>query len=388
MVKKLNFTLLFTLFVLTFTPVFALSEHAPETDNIEVNACNAPPPDSFRIRSIGSSFVTLDWIPAWNGADHQLSVYIKNTSGDWDSLDTYFSIPDAHYTVHGLEPGSEYRFKIATKCTNGDPSELSAFVDGIVLIIDLAVSGRTPLHPVAVNCEDIPLNHEWIGFMIECNTCRDHISTLFEINTLNVNNHENNSFSEVQIKRVETNAQIVAVDEGGFWPTISTPILVDVWNPFRVDHLIPGTFSKEIVGFVEFEEWASNLHVCADYDNHSKPWNKIYQFTALTAENVVGGHKNSNRTDLINEDSLLFNNKFRAQTPFNNNMNVFVPASFSKSIVSIKLLNINGQPVLDQQFEIQGVTFSFPVQNIPSGIYFLQINSEGIHEMIKVVKTQ
>ena len=239
MVKKIPFVLLHCALILAFTSVSA-SNVPPnvEPQSIKTDVCEAPPPDNFRITSVGSNFISLAWQPAWVGATHTLAVLEKNGSGIWVSLNTLNIVPDTAYTVPNLQPGSEYRFIIATNCTLGEPSVIKAKRDGITLILELTINGRTPLNPVAIDCHNIAYkNYNWVGFKVESTTKEGvKTSSLFEFVPYGDGNAGAGIISKGYIARVDYGNRIVATNEAFRWPTNVNPALAGD-NPFRMAYI-------------------------------------------------------------------------------------------------------------------------------------------------------
>lgn len=232
MAKNLLLALLLCTIPCSFTCLFAINEGNPnENKALKAEECNAPAPDSFRITSIGGSFISLAWKPAWVGASHVLSVSKREPSGEWTALYFISDVPDSSYTVNNLEGGKEYRFRIATKCPSGDPSELTSIIDGIALIVDLTLLGRIPINPTDADCQGIDYHsHNWVGF---------RISGKGESNLFEVKINEASDSPTGYIKRVATDNPIVAVNEDGFFPTPSFPIIESVPVAFRVRNIKP-----------------------------------------------------------------------------------------------------------------------------------------------------
>ena len=82
MAKNLLFTLLFCSLYFAITTPCAGSELTLTKNHIlQADECTAPPPDSFRITSIGTNIISLAWNPVWIGAGHTVVVLEKNSAG-------------------------------------------------------------------------------------------------------------------------------------------------------------------------------------------------------------------------------------------------------------------------------------------------------------------
>ena len=382
MARNLLFTLLFTLFFLAPVSVFGFSgDSSLRFLLIKGEVCEAPAPDSFRITSIGGNFISLAWTPAWQGATHVLTVSEKNASGGWNTLFVFPNVEGSTYTVDSLKGGKEYRFIIATKCSSGDPSELSASVDGIALIVELTLIGRTPKNPTPVSCHGIEVNkHNWVGFRV----AGEGESNLFELQVNGVN-----SIPFGYIRRVINENKIVAADIFGFFPSNSNPTIDDVLLPFRILRL--GGISPIRIGLVTIEVIQSDpliIDVCIDNSNPNEPWKSEYTFTALTAEQTIVKPSGGNNESLgYGVEPTI--GTFKVQNPIIDNLHLFIPEEIEMSgNASIRLFNSDGQIVFENELEYLSSHISFSVEWLQEGVYILQIENNSKVETLKVIKTR
>jgi len=382
MAKFFLVTLISCTLQLTFTPAFAVNEPArPPKVDPELHFCDAPAPDDFHVANIGSDFVSLAWVPAWVGAVHTLEISIED-SGNWDVLFVNYDVPDALYTLHNLEPGY-YRARIATNCSTGETSSILSEVLFRFKIIDLLTAGRIPKNPVMVaDCENIDyLNHEWVGF--EVTEDETGISNLFEFTY---------TYGEIPVlKRVSYNHPIVAVDSDGKYPSIEDPFL-KAYVPFRMDHF--NEWDPNIViniGYVICRDNFSatpTITLCKDEDNPILEWKPEYSFTALTAEDIVSDAPNSGSIDK-SVRSVVDIVKFKAQSPFNESLNVFIPQVLSDhSKATIRLLNSNGQMTMFYNLDLNTSLISLPTASLFPGVYILQIETNLDVQFLKIVKSE
>jgi hypothetical protein len=273
MAKKILFTLLFLSIFLQPASVFATKEPMPSVPQVlKGGECAAPPPTNFRITSIGGNFIALAWIPVWLDATHTLEVFKNDGLGSWIHLNTLHNVQDSSRTVDNLESGTEYRFVIATNCGSGEPSELKGIIDGITLIVDLVIDGRRPAIPASVDCENIPLNFDWVGFKIQYMLEGQRIENFFEFVVVEGGGTTNNFFSKVEIRRTFRDNAIVAINPFEDWPTCDVPGLFDVGTPFRMARLINGGPSKELIGWIDLHLSSSlKISMCPNFEHPDLP---------------------------------------------------------------------------------------------------------------------
>ena len=367
---------------MAYNHVFASG--GPLLPYIKADGCTAPAPGSFRITSIGGNFIALAWTPVWVEAAHTLAVLENDGAGGWIALDTIHNVLGSAYTVDGLASGTEYRFIIATNCTSGEPSSLKAIIDGIALILDLAIIGRNPSKPVPVDCSSIPLDQNWVGFKVEYINSGISIVNLFEFVITGGNSASNNFFWKAEIRRVFRDHPIVAVDPDDIWPTCTDPIIENVGTSFRMARLFGGGPNMELIGWVDFyQNSGSNVSICPDYDHKTLPWKKACKFTALVATKASSmpgcGNRSDNHTTAYAE--------FKAQSPFDQTLQIFFPSSFSGDAqTNIRLVDSQGQVILEHKINLTTSEIAFPVRSVLPGVYILYIENGGERHTLKIFK--
>lgn len=381
MAKTILLTLCLLFAQTSINPVFAF--HSPTLQNKLSDECTAPAPDSFRITSIGGNFIGLAWTPAWVGATHTLVVLENNGAGGWITLDTIHDLPGASYTVYGLESGKMYRFIIATNCINGEPSSLKAIIDGIALIVDLAIGGRMPNEPEATTCIKIPLSKNWKGFKVGHNSAGISIANHFEFVIPEGTATGINSFSTPEIRRVLRDHPIVAIDQDKKWPICSNPVRKDVTLPFQIVRLFGSGPDFESIGWIDLDQNSNSISLCPRYNDPDYPWNYAYTFVALVAQTATVLPDCDGRS----YNGLVVHTDIKAQSPFGEMLHVFFPQPFSgANKANFRLLNMKGQVVMEQQIELVSSEVAFPFESLASGVYVLQIETELETQTLKVIK--
>lgn len=376
MAKKFLFSTLLGIFTLTL----AIASGLPNTPNAKFCAaevCEAPPPDSLRATSIGGTYVSLEWEPAWPGATHFLTVSQLDSIGEWVPVIIFDNVSGSTLTVDSLSSGKEYRFRIATKCPNGDPSEFTTFIDIRTVILELTLDGRTPKNPSVIGCTGIEYqSHHWLGFRVS----GEGASNMFEVVV-----NENNS-PLAYVKRVVTVNNIVAVDGSLTFPTPGDP-LIKVPTPFLIYRINTG----EEIGYVDIKKHTTNpptVDICINEDKI--PWKPGYAFTVLTAKETVivpGGGGGSGTGQGLGKDPL--GTYFKVQNPFHDNIQVFVSDENNlEGDVILRLLDTSGKVISTQQFGAVEPRLSIPVRELPTGMYILQIQTTLETQSFMVFKSE
>lgn len=387
MAKTLTSTLFICCFLLLQYAVGATNYPIPDLATpLDANTCNAPAPTNFRITSASSNFISLAWNPAWWGATHTLAVLESDGQGGWIGVDTLHNVPDSAYTVDNLIAGQTYRFYLATNCNQGNPSQLRTKIDGITLILDLTILGRTPMTPTAPTaCEEIPLNVHWRGFQVSYSEEEEFIENQFEIEFGGSSANSGYGPTHFSVKRVGLFNPIVAAKN----PTLDSPDCneskLSAETKFQIIRLINGGPMNDIVGIVNLALLSDppRLKICPDFNNTDFPWKNNYVLTGLIAGRSGDPEQCMERSWTNVETRVAFN----LQNPFQDQLKIiFNPLSLHNEIVRVRMINSSGQTVLEREYAATDGSILLSTAQLSPGLYFLQIelgNHRTVHKVIK-----
>ncbi len=388
MVKKLLFALLFCSLLFCANNTFANTTPASSFITLPVDACSAPPPDSFRITGFGYDYVSLAWNPMSAGADHSLTVYQKNGT-KWDSLYSVFLPNSTEYTVTILSPQKQYGFRIRTVCANGDPSaNVSPFTGPTGVIVELTASGYAPTYPQIVGCKGINLPKEgsgnWVGFRVkEWADGAVVNATTFEFEA--VNDPAEKELAG-RVKRVVPfeGTVLVAANLYSDWP-VGTKI-IQSGLLFLVGK-VNGPGDLKVFGSLEvefnLEQKPPTLSICP---SDSIPWEPGYTYEPLIGKIDV---KKSNKVSATEE--LLLSERssdvIKVQNPSSGQLNIFFPAQmFVPGNWHFQLESLNGAIILHKTIDVPEPSISIPYNLNASGLYVLSMKSpNGQVQRTKVI---
>ncbi|MFN0174455.1 MAG: T9SS type A sorting domain-containing protein [Saprospiraceae bacterium] len=304
----------------------------------------------------------------------------KDISGEWTILYSYPNVEGSSFTVTGLESGKQFRFRIATKCPLGDPSELTAFFDDHTAIVELTLAGRKPKDPTPINGIGIEYqSYHWVGFEV----FGEDASNIFEVKV-----NEGSSDPIAYIKRVVTANPIVAADNNGAFPNDFFPTIKEVKVPFKMIRLTP---NYEIIGRLQIAVNTDppnpptlDLYI----ENPSPfPWKSTYTFRALIANSTILDPPGGGGGQGLGKGPT--NERFEVQNPFKDNLHVFVSKQSSTGgKATMRMMNINGQVVLEQKFDCLSSEVSIPVEWLAPGVYILQIETDFEAQTLKLIKSE
>lgn len=370
--KKLFFTLFYLGIVFSPLVLPANGEPSPEVYAAGVS-CDAPPPENFRVTTRGTHFIGLEWEPIFEGADHFLEVFEETSSGDWSLLETFTSVQASSQNVTGLLPGKRYRFKIATKCSNGDPSTLVSIIDDSTVILELTLGGRMPIEPqVKGDCEPLEYlgpKNEWVGYKVSYQEGDVIVTNFFEFV-----GPEESTEGVPQLRRFITYNDIVAADEDGLFPRETLPEVDLQYDEYVYMGKIFNGFFQQI-GLVDISLQTDPVAVTI-CKVHNGSWNESFTFEPMVARKASNVIPN-NRT-------FVSTNRFVVQNPIGESIDIVAPSRDTKEY-SVMLWDTQGCLITQRQQLWGNVSITDLI--LKPGVYILEIKSQGIFEIIKVIKT-
>jgi hypothetical protein len=366
------FVLLVAILALFFFNLQSAAAHNPV--NAPVESCDAPAPDSFRITSAGGNFISLSWKPVWPGASYFLAVSEKNNAGQWNSVKVFPDVQDSTFTVGDLEGGKEYRFHISTKCPNNEVSELTAWIDGIALIVDLTLLGRVPKNPVEISGIGIhyPKLH-WLGFRVS----GEGASGLFEVEV-----NKNGDFPLAFIRRVNLEDKIVAV-LGIKYPIPSNPEINDVDIPFYVKQIQ----GEQLLEIGQINLVKNSMPPTIDIEVVT-PWKPEYQFQVLKADATISSPPgNTGGGQGLQAGQNRFGLELDCPNPFGDLLEVsLLSDELAEEQITLTLFDAENRKI-DSINTIGSInTCIFNTTGLPPGLYFLIAEGESTYSVKKLIK--
>lgn len=340
--------------------------------------CNAPAPEDFRKISEGPGYVTLTWEPVESGASHLLTVSEVLEDGSEVIAQTFDGISAVTKKVEGLKHRTRYKFRIYTKCADGNPSLIPSEVDIITLIIELTLAGRKPVNPQPVGCMGIDYQnpeYDWVGFRLQ--KVKGDI-------VLQENFFEFQKEGElVSIKRAETNHALVAANNtGNAYPNLIHPE-IKTSNPFRAAELIQGD-QIEISPFANIalvfnNGWNETVDICCTYDPGQQFY---YRYDVLV----------SNTTVIESNQGLVIGNRSIENAMIVNPTQGFIEIlnigrnDLGDENWAISLLSIDGRILKQSEEKSVDGTIWIDARELPSGPFFLVISDSTEKKTFMMVK--
>ncbi|MFN0176602.1 MAG: T9SS type A sorting domain-containing protein [Saprospiraceae bacterium] len=380
MAKKSLFLLLFGVFQIINNPVFADEALInPENKSHQTVECTAPAPDSFYVTNRGPNYISVAWNPAWVGAAHTLAVFTRiDSTYDWVLVDSFFNVTGTALIVTGVALELECKMVIATNCPSAIPSIYSkSLLDKIIVQLD--ISGRVPVNPVPIDCENLPLptpQFNWIGFQVIQGNGGAASKNTFEV----VVTYPNIWTTMVGVKRVHEANDLVAAKLNGEVP----PPPLTEGAIFKIIKIIPNSLPYTI-GRLMVVKNGNSINLCKD---PAINWDPTYSFIPMKAGAPWGFASDPFAESKYDIENVSISN-LQVQSPFNETLSVSVHAQTqTEGNGIIRLISTSGQIVLIQQFKYPVEQLTIPATLLPSGLYILQVETDTEAHVLKIVKGQ
>ncbi|HLP93028.1 MAG TPA: T9SS type A sorting domain-containing protein [Saprospiraceae bacterium] len=336
--------------------------------------CNLPAPTNFQVVNIGTTWVDLTWIPSSPGSWHRIKTF-ETVSGN---LVGNIQVPPGILVqrINGLQPNTEYTFKINAICEDGSDSNELTETDATTFIGELIVIGYES-SAASVNCTiqvqngscTFPMNGFQTGFMVRSTQDPSIKRRFFAGKTTDPSS---DALFSVSLKKDNFRESLA--------------IQCDQQDPYALGKKYQVKYEDQVV--VEFElshNYVQDIGVltCTQISQNFE----VVKFVTPPQPNggFGGGAFNGGSIGALEESHTLVANTM--PNPFSDQLNVQLE-QFSEAPVQLSLFNLNGQRVLDQSFTGGSETYTLNTAHIPAGFYLLRVDYNGEVQTVKVVKTQ
>ena len=124
----------------------------------------------------------------------------------------------------------------------------------------------------------------------------------------------------------------------------------------------------------------NSISFCPDLTN----WNQGYELIPLTAQFVNGFSPTGD--NLFVKTDLEFENKVKAQSPFNDFLQIFLsPALTREESILFSLVSLDGQTVFQKKVEALSETLLVPTNFLSGGLYLLRVQAKYELQTLKIV---
>ncbi|MFN0173299.1 MAG: T9SS type A sorting domain-containing protein [Saprospiraceae bacterium] len=368
------------------TPVFTLNG----SFSAKTVACDLPAPTNFQVTAIGTTWVTLVWVPSVGGVSHHIKVF---RSSDGALIDQAYIPPFVTQTVTftTLVSGETYYATACAVCPDGTDSNYNATTpDFDTIITELIVSGYNP----PGGNTDCTINDKGEYCVLPSDGSTAH----FRIQRPNgALAHPFNVYAETnpKLKFKVTGHPVPADLPYVFW--IDDHEGDGDWQGGNTIHI---KFNEQPLPIASFEMYVMNSErrlIWTGGTGAASGNGPYFDIVRVVGEGGGGGGNGGpgglskppnggirQRDDSSTEAQGL--EAYAAPNPFSENFDVFLSQSATE--VSLQLYNLSGQKVLDRQFPGAPGQYALPTAELSPGFYMLRIEADGEVQTLKVIKSE
>ncbi len=321
--------------------------------------CPLPAPTGLIATKITPTSIRIQWNPVSNAIGYRIRV-IHLGSGQ---LVGTHNVTTTFFTKTGLQPGQLYRFEVQSRCPNppGGYSEQVAFMQARtgIIIVDVIIQRCCPVPTDSV----IQPAGSISNYALSTSS-----TDYYHIRAEKFN--DENTFFEFCI---EDNCPELLVH---IFDSSNTPIVLNTGAQMNVKYQKTATSTPDFLII-------KNL-VCdptlATY-SFSVTWKVKMEVFADTCHAAPFGGGSDERGFLEKE-----NEKLQAiPNPFGDVLRILVPEN-GENPIEANLMDAQGRVV--KTMSATGDVFEMNTQNLPNGLYFLNVRTNGNQEVIRVVKME
>ena len=332
--------------------------------------CDLPAPANFHITDIGTDFISVAWEPVQN-AD---AYYLKAVSLNNSAIVADTTVTTTYATLQ-VPPGGPYDLILAAVAGGCPPSSRVATIpDVITLIVDLIVTGRTMppnvilLPHATCYTDEVPGDNFWFQVKLGYTVLGNFEIKLNPSQSEEFDCHVNLPVSFGKDSRsLSESLQAFIHENNSDKPPCAEGRIV------RIKNLSPESHN---LFDLDFDGSNNNvLKLCVT------PLSNINYTYSLWME--IGEWQSPRDAPSQLQKNAI---PVSIQNPFVENLDIQFPEPAS-SPVCFQLFDLNGAPVLNQQFPAVQ-QYNLPTAGLPPGFYLLRIDAAGVSRTYKVVKAR
>lgn len=349
---------------------------------LDSNPCDLAAPGNFHITDMGTNFISTAWEPVQGAQAYYLKVV---------NSDTWAPITDTTVTTTSVTmqvpAGGPYHLILAAVSEGCLPSRNTAIIpDVFTLIVDLIVTGRTMPQSTFIlpeeTCYAVEAPDGTFWFRINYG---NNVLGNFEIK-LNPSQAEGSSclinlpvsFGKDPRSLLESLQAYIHENNDDIPPCAKGRVV-------RIKNLSPELHD---LFDLDFDGSSTNtLKLCVtplSNTNYTYSlWMELHEDPIEDSDTAQGdGSDERNNVSHKQEKTMTLS----IRNPFTENLEIQMPEPAPGS-VRFQLFNLNGIPVLDQQFPAVQ-QYNLPTAGLPPGFYLLRTDAAGVSRTYKVVKAR
>lgn len=342
-----------------------------------MTTCNIPAPTNFQAVDIGPTWVTLTWNPWSLLESHRIRTYRASDNFLLNTTTTPAGATQA--TITGLPSGTECYSVINAICQDGshspDVAQTSKFTTIIIeVLVELFPTPTTP-NDCTIAASGDSCDYPGTGAIFPFRITYGSDDRIFGMRRTFQNNQP---VDQCVLPNSNTN-QALTLLCGDTNPTCTTTAVVVKYGQAQV-----GSFNIHGMGTSMYLEIVSSSAGFTIQDMVPARMQGLRRPGGPGLIQSRGDNSTGESGQLSAGSGQLIG---AAPNPFTDELNVLVATSDAAQI-NLQLYDLNGQKVLERQFEGGQEQYSLPTASLPPGFYMLHWQDpEGRIQMLKVVKS-
>lgn len=336
--------------------------------------CDLPAPDNFHVAAYTYSSVDLTWDAVVDAEGYDIIVEEEN-----GSQHSHFQTTDLSATITNLDAHKQYVARIASICDVGlgEKSPHYSSTDIIILIVELVVQASEDNIQTlpATPCDNLAwddVTNRYLISIIEENTGK---SAHFAIQSFEgILNCTSVNYATVYSKAPSSTLALELADNSGQ----SAPTCA---NTFRIRN----SYTQDMLFDVQVKVDNQNhtINIC---DNPLVSSGYAFRLHVEVPPVFNGDGRSDIQDDNPeNVDNLEKNIHFAITNPVSESLQISASGQLAAP-ASLRLLNLDGQLMVERTIEAGAQQFSAPLNFLPNGLYIAQIEYAGNIQTFKVLK--
>lgn len=324
-------------------------------------SCNLPAPFYVQVDEVGTSWIKLSW-GGNTSYKHRIRTY---RASDNSLLNTKtVAAGTLNATIDSLPSGTEVYSIVNAICNDGLNSPFGTTSPTVVtMIIDVLIQAFTP--------DQNDGGCSFAGISSSC-TFSDNGTTFKIYRTSNASDFRYfrikhgvgfNYKAEVQDSNSRDNSSFDFLCADSSVPNCSGPTNIYIWD-------VSGS-AASLIGW---------------FHTGVGPQTGTFYFTKdslATTDFTIQKMKPARSSEEFSDNS----HSFAAPNPFSNSLDLFIGNKDAEKI-HLQMFDLSGRVVLDRQFTGGQKQFTLPTENLSNGFYFVRLETDGVVETLKVVKSE
>lgn len=336
----------------------------------EITDCDIAAPTNLYLVDEGGTWLSVAWTapPGYGGNIYNIKVLLQG------NIIQDYNVTGTQTTINNLNPGTLYTIRVSAVCYGNNEEPVSsrnyAEIEGhtLILVVDL---NNTPIpqegdyYYMLSSCISFPVptgNIMWIQIKEKFGSNSYYHPVRYVNYGLRIG--KSTSAMEVTRHRGVNDMTMIEPTAAGEWVDGAFIYIGEPSNPVPIVLLTTPAGN------------ATPPVLCGTLANTAYS----FQWVIKTTGFAPPGSGNRNGAESPEATTFIPLNPFGASLEI-------LESNISDHPVYIRLFDLNGRLLLDEDFPAEYLQYSLPTETLPTGVYILQIISNGVIQTYKVLKS-